>query len=128
MMAIPGEELFPAIMSSLLREHDVVGAKIASDVKDRISVPVGYKIGPRGGSTKIRSKKGEPPRKDTGRLKQSITSESITDTDEINTSVFTEVEYAKHLEEDLDRPIFESELEAVEQLILDHCVDAVENE
>lgn len=128
MMAIPGEELFPAIMSSLLREHDVVGAKIASDVKDRISVPVGYKIGPRGGSTKIRSKKGEPPRKDTGRLKQSITSESITDADEINTSVFTEVEYAKYLEEDLDRPIFESELEAVESLILDHCVDAVENE
>lgn len=127
-MAVPASDLFDEIIAAVLREHDVVAAKVASDVKDRISVPVGYKIGPRGGSTKIRSKKGEPPRKDTGRLYQSITSESITDTDEVNTSVYTEVEYATYLEDDLDRPIFENELEAVEDLILDHVIEAVEKE
>ena len=127
-MPIPADELFDSILASLLREHDVVGGKIASDIKDRIGKPVGYKIGPRGGSTKIRSKRGEPPRKDTGRLQQSFVNESIADSDQVSSSVYTEVDYALWLEQDLDRPIIENELDAVTDLILDRCVQAVENE
>jgi len=127
-MAVPAEQLFEDILPAILRAHEVAAGKIVSDVQDRISVPVGYKIGPKGGSTKIRSKRGESPRKDTGKLHADIQSASITDNDQVSTSVFTEVIYAEPLENDLDRPIFGMELEAVEDLILDSVIEAIEKE
>lgn len=112
--------LFDRIARLIADAHRDTGSAVVIDVKDRVSVPVGYAIGPRGGSRKIRSKPGEPPRKDKGNLQASIASETIEPTgDVIDSSVSASVPYARRLELDLHRPIFENEIEVVQGLIVE---------
>lgn len=116
------------IVRDIAREQQATAEKIVADVQDRVGKPVGYRIGPRGGETKIRSKRGEPPRKDTGRLQRSINAETIEVGDQIATSINPgDVPYAEPLQMDLDRPIFSDELDATTDLILDRTVEAIEN-
>lgn len=92
---------------------------VASTVRDRVGKPVGYAIGPRGGVRKIRSKRGEPPRRDTGRLQKSVESAAIEIADKIAGSVYVGAPYAEPLQHNLDRPILSDVLEATEDLVLD---------
>jgi len=86
--------------------------ELRDNIKEAISIPVETVIGPRGGIIKIRSKPGEPPRKDTGRLHSSITNGVIVAGDTISGSVSTETPYATPLEHQLNRPIMRAKLEA----------------
>jgi hypothetical protein len=49
-----------------------VAAKMTAKLQKTISKPVGIRRGKRGGVHKIRSKPGEPPRKDTGFLHANV--------------------------------------------------------
>lgn len=105
-----------------------VGEKIAIDIKDRISVPVGYRIGPRGGVVKIRSRRGEPPRKDTGRLQKEIASDVIAAQGQVEGSVYAKTPYAGHLENELNRPIMTDASEVYDDLIADGATRAANGE
>lgn len=118
--------LFDEIQRDVADKSRQIVEKIAIDVQDRISVPVGYKIGPRGGTTKIRSKPGEPPRKDTGKLKAGVQSDVIEASGQIAASVFDEVPYAEPLEDKHDRPIMTDLMDTYEDLYVDGLAQAAE--
>lgn len=119
------DEVFDAIALEIAQEQQDFGDKLVSVTMDRVSKPVGYRIGPRGGEQKIRSKRGEPPRRDTGALMNSIKAETISVGDKSSTAVTVNVPYGDPLENVLDRPIFEGELEATDELLLDMVTQAI---
>lgn len=116
--------LFDEIEADIAAKSREIAEKIAIDVKDRIGVPVGYAIGPKGGTRKIRSKRGEPPRKDTGKLQAGLQSDVIQVTGQIAASVFNEVPYGEPLERKLDRPILTDLAETYEDYIADGVAQA----
>lgn len=100
MNSTTAQELFGAIVSDVVAKQSEVADAQVADIKKRISVPVD-----RRGSTVIRSKPGEPPRKDTGALYESIeqfTADSFTT---IETVISTDRVYGPILEAQLNRPI-----------------------
>lgn len=82
---------------------DQSGGLVADDIRDQISVPVGYRIGPRGGVTVIRSKPGEPPRRETGDYQSSIDHQTATDGSRVTTSIFTDDPIGGYLENGTSR-------------------------
>lgn len=74
---------------------------LADDVRKRIGVPV-----ERSGGRVIRSKPGEPPRRDTGRLQASVDAARIENDSHVVASVSVDTPYARKLNDQMDRPIF----------------------
>lgn len=96
-----GNDLFDRISASVERAlHPVLDA-MAQQVRQRIGVPVDKSKKPW-----VRSKPGEPPRKDTGQLQASTNIQSIDANSEIRGSVSVERPYARRLNNEMDRPIF----------------------
>jgi len=58
------------MLDKIETEMETLGQAIADDLRQLISVPVGRD---ERGRVTVRSKPGEPPRKDTGRLYESVT-------------------------------------------------------
>lgn len=128
MTRLNADELFAVMEADIEAESRRINEDIAADIKDRIGVPVGYRIGPKGGTTKIRSKRGEPPRKDTGRLQREITGETIAADGQIQSSVYAPTPYADPLENKLDRPIMTAHSEVYDDLIADRSARAAAGE
>lgn len=74
---------------------------VRTEVQQRISVPV-----ERVGKKVIRSKPGEPPRRDTGRLYTSAAAQVIDATRQVVGSVSVDTPYARRLVRQMNRPIF----------------------
>lgn len=98
-------------MSSLfdrigLNVQTVLEAKLA-EMRDEVQKRISVDVERRGGKV-IRSKKGEPPRRDTKKLHNSAESEVIRTDDTVTGAVSVETPYAKHLNDpaQLDRPIY----------------------
>lgn len=127
---MPGDaiNLFDEIEADIATRSLELAEKIAADVKERIGVPVEYKIGPRGGTQVIRSKTGEPPRKETGTLQAGVTADVIAVQGQIAGSVFDEVPYAVPLEGGLNRPILTDLAETYEDFIVDGITRAAAGE
>ncbi len=121
-------QLFDDMEADIASAARTITEKIVIDVQDRIGKPVGFIIGPRGGTKKIRSKPGEPPRKDTGTLQAGMTSEVIAVVGQVAGSVFDEVPYAERLEGSLDRPILTDLAETYEDYIADGLARAAAGE
>lgn len=119
-------DVFNSIVSDVAAAQKDEGEKLAEILREKVSVPVEYETGPRGGVRIIRSKPGEPPRKETGALQTSIESETIEVGDEVATAVTVSVPYAIPLQESLDRPITDTELEAIQGEILDRLAAAID--
>lgn len=127
-MSVDPDQLFDEIETSIEEAMRDVGEKIVADIKDRIGVPVGYTVGPRGGHKKIRSKPGEPPRRDTGRLQNEIASDVIAAQGLIEGAVYSPTPYAETLEDDLDRPIMTDHEAVYDDLIADESARAADGE
>ncbi len=121
-------EIFDEIESDIAIASQQMADQIASDVKDRIGVPVGYAVGPRGGTRVIRSKPGEPPRKETGNLQSGVIAEVVAVRGQISGSIYDEVPYAAPLESDLDRPILTDLAETYEDFLADGVTRAAAGE
>lgn len=91
-------------------------------VQKRIGVPV-----QRTGGKTIRSRPGEPPRRDTGRLQASATAQTIDATRTVQGSVSVNTPYAKRLNNQMNRPIFGSILPDNRQAIRDAVRSAIVN-
>lgn len=76
-----------------------------ADVQKRIGIPVQRTKG-----KTVRSKPGEPPRKDTGRLQASAAAQTVDATRSVQGSVSVSTPYAKRLNDEMNRPIFGSTL------------------
>lgn len=87
---------------------------VRADVQQRISVPV-----ERVGNKVVRSKPGEPPRKDTGRLYTSAAVNVIDATRTVVGSVSVDTPYARTLVRQKNRPIFGPVLRNHRSTILD---------
>lgn len=94
-------ELFDRIGKSIEASLKPEMEAMRDDVKDRISVPVDKTTRPW-----TRSKPGEPPRKDTGRLHASASTQILEAGDVVNGSVSVNTPYAKRLNNEMSRPIF----------------------
>lgn len=127
-MPLDPDELFPQIVADLATESRAIAEKIVGDVKDRIGVPVEYVTGPRGGTIVIRSKRGEPPRKEKGKLSDGVTSDVIVTDNQVAAAVYDEVSYSEPLEDELDRPILTDLLDTYEDYIADGLARAAAGE
>ena len=96
-----GNDLFDRIPASVERALQPVLDAMAQQVRQRIGIPVDKSKNPW-----VRSKPGEPPRKDTGQLQASTNIQSIDANSEIRGSVSVERPYARRLNNEMDRPIF----------------------
>jgi len=96
-----GGDLFDRIASSAERAIQPVLDDIAQQVRTRIGIPVDKSRRPW-----IRSKPGEPPRKDTGRLQTSTSTQTIDAGSEVRASVSVQTPYARRLNNEMNRPIY----------------------
>lgn len=94
-------ELFDRIAASAERAMKPVLDDMAGQLRTRIGIPVDKSRTPW-----IRSKPGEPPRKDTGRLQTSTATQTIDANDKVLGSVSVSTPYAKRLNNEMNRPIF----------------------
>lgn len=124
-MSVHWSQLFDEIEQDVGTSMKLVADEVADDIRDRISKPVGYKISPNGRETKIRSKPGEPPRRDTGRLMSEISIDFAEANGQLQAVVYSPTPYAERLQEDLDRPITDDMLEATEELMIERIADAI---
>lgn len=83
------DQVSEVLARRLSRGMDIFAEKLVEDIQEKISVPVEYQTGPRGGQVVIRSKPGEPPRKENGDLWESI--ENIPTTREAQTKIVARV-------------------------------------
>ena len=88
------DDIAADVAAGLQRQGDLIVAAVRQD----LSVPVGTRRGPRGGRLTTRSRPGEPPRMETGRLRAGVTS-SVTLADNVATLTVTDpVAYASPLQ------------------------------
>jgi bacteriophage HK97-gp10 putative tail-component len=122
-------DLFESIRADVFEEMEDFGKDVATDLKERISVPVGYRIGPKGGTYIIRSAPGEPPRKETGTLLNSVESEVETDADVVTLEISSDAPYAGFLEDGTERmaprPVWEDVADEYTDPFFDRVVAAV---
>jgi hypothetical protein len=97
------------------------GETLSSDVRSRISVPV-----EKSGGKIIRSKPGEPPRKDTGRLHAEINTQTIVAGDVAEMAVESPTPYAPPLNNELNRPIYGLLLDESADRIVNACASKVD--
>lgn len=102
-----------------------LAAEMESDVKDKLSVPVGYRIGPRGGTYIIRSKPGENPRKETGKLQNSIKGRVDTDGLQSVLVVNSDVFYAPILQNKMERLVLSDTAEIYDEVVPDRVTAAI---
>jgi hypothetical protein len=89
------------IVASLIADaesgiRDIVSSSRA-DLQASISVPVGYASGPRGGLMVIRSKPGEPPRRETGNYVNSWGESVVIDGLRVVGRIYSDVDYGSYL-------------------------------
>lgn len=120
--------LFDDIAADIAQASRDIAGQIEAETKERISVPVEIVTGPRGGRRVIRSKRGEPPRKETGKLQAEVSSEVIETADEIAGSVIVPTHYAAPLENNLNRPILTDKADQHENRIVDSITRAAAGE
>lgn len=94
--------------------------RIKDDIQKRIGVPV-----VRTGGKVIRSKPGEPPRKDTGKLQASTSAQTIDATRAVHGSVSVATPYARRLNNEMNRPIFGQTLAENRDAIRDAMREAI---
>jgi hypothetical protein len=67
-MTTTGDQLFGPIAIDVAAALTAEGERIVAAKRQDLSVPVGTARGPKGQRLTVRSKPGEPPRRETGRL------------------------------------------------------------
>jgi hypothetical protein len=92
-------DLFDEIRTDCFQAMERVGEAVRDEWQSRVSVPVEYVAGPRGGVVVVRSLPGEPPRKETGELHDSIQAATESDADVLTTTVDSEVPHAAYTNE-----------------------------
>jgi hypothetical protein len=91
------ENVMADLQSRIGRSTRDIVDQTKSHLQKLISVPVDYIRGPRGGLLVIRSKPGEPPRKETGRYQGSWGDSISVNGDIIEGSVYSDVIYGSYL-------------------------------
>jgi hypothetical protein len=94
------EQIMGQIQAALVSGMPEALQPLQEAIQARVSVPV-----ERDGGRTIRSKRGEPPRKDKGNLYANVEVSVLEGADTVRGSVSVNVPYAKTLNDDLDRPI-----------------------
>ncbi len=118
---------FDEIVSDLMEPLEGVADAMVETVQEFISINV-----ERQGGRVIRSAPGEHPRKDTGRLYESIQYEIERDESIITITIDTDTPYAPFLEfgtsKMAERPIFEGIMERFEPILLDTAAQVIGGE
>lgn len=125
-MTTKADQLFFEIANDMASAFDRAGEQIEAAVKDDLSVPVEIKTGPRGGKIIVRSKPGEHPRKETGKLQAGVTHSVIRDGVNCTLIVNDPVNYAGFLDPGLNRPIVTGLDERWTDAVEDSAANAVE--
>lgn len=115
-------ELFDRIARSAERRLKAEMERMRADVQKRIGVPV-----ERSGGRTIRSKPGEPPRKDKGNLYASADAQTLNAGRTVQGSVSVNTKYARRLNNQMNRPIFGNTLAANREAIRSAVRAAITN-
>jgi hypothetical protein len=135
------------LRSALRPSMESLGRDMQSDMRDLISVPVQYvahgsgrpakpkRIGnkpgpglrsrPGLGHAVVRSKRGEPPRKEFGLLYKSMTTDTVNEGDGLTARMGSDTsiaDYAERLEERMQRPHFATIFERVKNYAVDRIL------
>lgn len=120
-------DLFDEIAADIGKEFEAVGPLIVSDVKTLISINVEY--GP-GGAVIVRSKPGEPPRRETGLLQSSI-GYGVQSGEIVSLQIDSDCPYSGFLEKGTthmaQRPYFETVADFWANELPDRLVNVIQN-
>lgn len=105
MPVIPAEKLWDTVDSNIEVGLHPLGEKIVETIKADLSVPVEYMTRPRGGIHIIRSKSGEHPRRETGKLQAGVDHFVFQSGSIVGLNVYDPVNYARYLDPGMNRPI-----------------------
>jgi hypothetical protein len=102
MTLTPSDTLFESINAKIAESAESLGGVIVENIQNKLSVPV-----ERHGSEVIRSKRGEHPRRDSGRLLEATTCEVRSDELSADLEISNPTPYGPFLDDPnkLDRPI-----------------------
>lgn len=118
---------FDAIVRDMMEPLAQIGGFMAEQVQEWLSVDVD-----RTGSKVIRSRPGEHPRRDSGRLFTSITHDIAAQGDVITVTVGTDAPYAHYLENGTskmaERPILAGLLEQFEPILMNAVAEVIEGD
>lgn len=107
-MIIPADKLFDVIDANIAHGCETFGKEVVDEIKDNLSIPVEYRTGPRGGVIVVRSKSGEHPRKETGKLQAAVDHFVFQSGSIVGVNVYDPVNYAGFLDPGMNRPIVTS--------------------
>lgn len=127
-MTYDSDKLFLEIADDIAIAWQREGDEIVQKIQNDLSVPVQIEIGPRGGRKIIRSKRGEHPRRESGKLQSEM--QSVVQRDGVNCNLIIEAPtyYAEYLDpkDALDRPIIRGIGEEFEEKMADITVQAIQ--
>jgi hypothetical protein len=115
--------LFDEIEAEVAEEMATIVETVAVDIREEIGVPVGYRIGPEGGTYKIRSKPGEKPRKDSGELQDEIVADVTREEGIVTGTVDALAPHAVYVE--AIRPFMDPAARRWEPVVIERIVAAV---
>lgn len=99
------DQLFNEISDDIAGAWEREGVEIVDAIKWDLSVPIQIVRGPRGGKKILRSKKGEHPRTETGKLREGVAGEVSRDGVNCALIISDPVIYSAFLDPTMDRPI-----------------------
>lgn len=118
-------ELIDELTADLATAMQSFVDEIADETRERVSVPVQVITGPRGGRRVIRSRPGEPPRKDTGALQDSVSVNVAETTENVDGYVHVGVHYSEPLQTKMRRLILDDRADEFADRFTDQMADAV---
>lgn len=150
--AILAAEMTRDLRAALRPAMESLGRDMQADMRQLISVPVQYvnagsgrpakpkPIGNRPGpgltqragvgKAVVRSKRGEPPRKEFGFLQKSMTTDTVDEGDGVTARMGSDTsiaDYAERLEERMSRPHFATIFERVQNYAVDRILSRLPN-
>lgn len=127
-MSADSNQLFYEIADDIAAAWQREGQEIVEKIQDDLSVPVQITVGPRGGRKIIRSKRGEHPRRETGKLQSEVQSSVQRDGVNCNLIIESPTSYSEYLnpKDALDRPIIRGIGEEFEDKMADITAQAIQ--
>lgn len=116
---------FEQIASAVALGFNRFSESVVAEIRDRLNVPVEYAPGENGKTIVIRSVQGEPPRRETGALRESIAGEVTSDENKVTLEVGSDVRYAPFLDPNKRRLIFTDIVEEFEDQAVQSLIEAL---
>ena len=118
-------DLFDEIARDVNAVLTQLATEMEAEVKEKLSTPVEYQKGPKGGSIAVHSQRGENPRRMSGSLQEDIQAELIVTGLESELVLSSSKPYAPILQDKLGRPVLSDTAEKYDEIVPDRVAAAI---